>query len=202
LGVGFNCYHQHRFAFIRASALSAPSAVNCLSGRAKYEQGNSMTDQPKPTQDEIAKWTRWFAVECNNQAWELADADERSAADDEQMLRLAHAAALHWSSIGTAVHNMRADVLLAWTHALAECGDEAQAYADRAAAALEKVDSAGDWDRAFMPVAQAFACAGAGDTAGLAAALAKIESARGLLADEGDLKVFDHYRSMIPGGGE
>jgi hypothetical protein len=28
--------------------------------------------------EELAKWTRWFAIECNNRAWRLAEAEERS----------------------------------------------------------------------------------------------------------------------------
>lgn len=156
-----------------------------------------MTDKPKPTEEEIAKWTRWFAVECNNQAWELADTDERSDAEAERMLRLSHAAALHWSSVGKEVHNMRADVLLAWTHALAGRGGEAKVYIDRAASALENIEGSGDWDRAFMPVAKAFACQAAGDTAGAEAARGELDTARALLDDEGDLKVFDHYRSVL-----
>ncbi len=41
-------------------------------------------------------WHRRQAVETNNAVWELVGAPERSADDDEEMLRRAYAAAFHW----------------------------------------------------------------------------------------------------------
>lgn len=143
-------------------------------------------------------WHRWFAVECNNEAWSLADQSPRSSAEDERMVRLAHAAALHWSAVGKEVHALRADVLLAWVHASAGQGDEACRYAERAASVIETTEGVGDWDRAFMPIAEAYAYHAAGDSAMAAAATARLDAARALLADDEDLKVFDHYRALLP----
>jgi hypothetical protein len=46
-----------------------------------------------PSAEELTRWHRWFAVESNNRAWQLADQTERTAADDDEMLNAAHAAA-------------------------------------------------------------------------------------------------------------
>lgn len=159
-------------------------------------------NQSKPSEEDIAKWHRWFAVECNNQCWSLADQVERSEAEDERMLRLAHAAALHWSAVGGPVNALRADVLLSWAHASAGLGTEARRYAERAAKALNNTEGVGVWDRAFMPIALCYACHAACDTAGVEAAGAQLDAARASLADEEDRKVFDQYRAMLPKAGD
>ena len=41
---------------------------------------------------EVARWTRWFAIECNNRVWRLAEATRRTSAEDDEMLHAAHAA--------------------------------------------------------------------------------------------------------------
>ncbi len=40
---------------------------------------------------------RYFSVLCFNQAWDLIDQSERTAADNEQMILLAHASFWHWT---------------------------------------------------------------------------------------------------------
>jgi tetratricopeptide (TPR) repeat protein len=40
---------------------------------------------------------KYFSVECFNGAWKLLDKAERSAEDDEQMLRLSMASHWHWT---------------------------------------------------------------------------------------------------------
>ena len=39
---------------------------------------------------------QYFAVQCFNQAWRLIEKVDRSPADDEQMIELAHASMWHW----------------------------------------------------------------------------------------------------------
>jgi len=57
-----------------------------------------------PAAEEIRKWNKWFAAECNNRAWRLAEQPSRTPAEDQEMVHCAHAAALHWSKVGTALH--------------------------------------------------------------------------------------------------
>jgi hypothetical protein len=56
-----------------------------------------MTTQPSP--EDLARWHRWFAIECNNGAWPLADLARRTDAEQDEMLNAAHAAAWHWSHV-------------------------------------------------------------------------------------------------------
>lgn len=76
-----------------------------------------------------AQGHRWFAIECNNAAWDLVEAPARTAADADRMLHLAHAAYCHWQAVGTAVNRQRALVLLAFAHSLSGSPEMARLYA-------------------------------------------------------------------------
>src|SRR5512146_1789579 len=107
----------------------------------------SPTMSPTPT-DDAAAWHRRFASECNNRAWQLAEAASRSAAEDAEMLDAAHAAALHWRAVGTELHAARATMLLAHVHALLGHGALALPYA-RASFAFVTSHESADWEVAF-----------------------------------------------------
>ena len=47
---------------------------------------------------------RWFAVEMNNQAWDLLESDSRTDQDNEVLRNTAHAAWRHWGEGGTPVN--------------------------------------------------------------------------------------------------
>jgi hypothetical protein len=98
--------------------------------------------------EELAKWTRWFAIECNNRAWKLADSLSRTPAEDEEMLHAAHAAALHWGEVGTQLNHMRARMLLGHVHALLGDGARAMAYAQQSFDYVMSHDSP-PWEVAF-----------------------------------------------------
>lgn len=53
-----------------------------------------MTDQPD---FDVAAAHKYFAVKCFNAAWDLIDNSNRTAAQDEEMLRLAMASVWHWT---------------------------------------------------------------------------------------------------------
>ena len=61
-----------------------------------------------PNSEEIKKWNRWFAVECNNAAWELIEKVKRTDDENTAMLNAAYSASFHWSAIGTNVNRARA----------------------------------------------------------------------------------------------
>jgi hypothetical protein len=56
---------------------------------------------------------RWFAVEFNNEAWELCEKPSRAPEETARMIHLAHAAALHWAVVGKPINTLRAEQLLA-----------------------------------------------------------------------------------------
>lgn len=153
-----------------------------------------------PTADELARFHRWFAVECNNGAWALADRPDRDAADDRLMLRMAHAALYHWSFVGSAVNALRGEVTLA--HALAVAGDgaAARAAAERAQALLEgeAATEVEDWDGAFVEAELAHAAAVLGDLATHRRHRARAEAAGAAIADDEDRAVFLGELAKLP----
>lgn len=83
-----------------------------------------------PTFD-LAEAHRWFAVECNNQAWELVEKPVRTADEVQQMIHLAHASVLHWQSAGNALNAQRGQCLLASAYAAAADAASAVRCAER-----------------------------------------------------------------------
>jgi len=118
----------------------------------------------RPSADDIAKWHRWFAIESNNRAWDLAEKADRSALETDQMLEAAHAAALHWRAVGTELNVIRARLLLA--HVLALAGDGALAL-PHARASFDYLTSRAspDWEVAHAHAALANAARASGDRA-------------------------------------
>lgn len=154
-----------------------------------------MTEQP--TQEAVDKWHRWFAIECNNQAWTLTDKADRTPTEDRDLLHLAYALAFHWSKVGTPLHNARAEVTLAHAHALLGHGEISLHHAQRCLAFFES-NAGEDWDIAFAHAEVAHAAAVLGD-AGLHAqhyAAAKAHGAA-IKGDE-DRRVFEEEFSRIP----
>jgi len=112
--------------------------------------------------DEIRKWHRRFAADCNNRGWQLSEASTRSAAEDGEMLDAAHAAAFHWRNAGTEVHLARADMLLAHVHALLRHDAMAMQYARASFDVVTSRDSP-DWEIAFAHAVLAHAACAAND---------------------------------------
>ena len=153
-----------------------------------------MAQAPDPA--ELAKWQRWFAVECNNRAWRLAEQASRSAAEDEEMLHCAHAATLHWSKVGTELHKARATMLLGHVHALLGDGERALCYARHSFDYVESHDSP-DWEIAFAHAVLANAAAAANERALHATHYDKAKAlGEGLGAD--DRAIFEATFRAIP----
>jgi hypothetical protein len=152
----------------------------------------------QPDKETIDKWHRWFAVECNNRAWDLAAAAGRSPEEDREMLDTAHASAFHWAKVGRPVNGMRAELLLANVHALLGHGAEALSYARRCLAFCEG-NECEEWDVAFSHVQMALAAAVAGERELHAKHYATARQLGSALQEEADRKVFAGEFSRIPG---
>lgn len=153
-----------------------------------------MHDAPDP--EELAKIGRWFAIECNNHAWKLAESRLRTAADTDEMLTTAHASAYHWGKVGNDTNKAMATMLLAQVHALIGDAPRARRYAEECFAFVTSRQSPA-WQVAFAHAIVAHAAAIAKD----AATHAKhYEVARGLGAAlaEGDREVFEATFRTIP----
>jgi len=154
-----------------------------------------MNEQPTP--DMIEKWNRWFAIECNNGAWNLASKPNRTPEEDKEMVYGAYAAAYHWSKVGNPLNDARADTTLSHALSLAGKGDVALEHAKRSLSFFEKGEGT-DWDVAFAHAEIALAAAVIGDK-GLHKkhyALAK-QKGETIKADE-DKKIFLEEFAKVP----
>jgi hypothetical protein len=147
--------------------------------------------------EDAARWTRHFAVECNNRAWRLAEAATRAAGEDEEMLHAAHAAAFHWSKVGTELHQARAAMLLGHVHALLGHGASAMAYARQSFAFVTSRDSP-PWEVAFAHAILANAAAAARDRELHAKHYAIAKDLGATLADAEEREIFDATLRAVP----
>lgn len=153
--------------------------------------------QEKVSPEEVARWNRWFAVECNNRAWRFAETPGRSAEEDEEMLHCAHAAALHWSKVGTGLHRARATMLLGHVHALLGNGAIAMGYAEASFAYVSSHDSP-HWEVAFAHAVLANAAAAAGERDLHAQHYARAQALGAALEDAEDREIFEKTFRAVP----
>jgi len=153
--------------------------------------GDVDTGSPSRDRDDAeAEWHRMQAIEANNSAWELLDRTERTADDDEDLLRRAYAAAHHWSRAARRVPSNEARASWLQSRAWVVSGDGTQAlrYADRCVAVCE-TNGLADFDLAYALEARArsLACLGRDDDA----AAARAAAAAVPIADAEDRAIFD-----------
>lgn len=142
-----------------------------------------------PDVSTISRLHHWFAVECNNQGWNLTVQEERSDAQDREMLQCAYAAAWHWSKVGEAVHQARADMLVAHAHAMLGHADLALACARRCLDYC-KHQPCEPWDLSFAHAELALAASTA-EQPGLAREQLELARLRGgEIVDPEDRKIF------------
>jgi hypothetical protein len=153
----------------------------------------------EPTPEEIAERHRRFAVEMNGIAWDHAERPERTAAEIEEMIHAAHAAAIHWSSIGTELTRARADMLLGQAYAQAGEGKQAMFYARRCQDYFAAHETK-DWEIAFVHGVLANAARAAGDEALYAEHYAMATKLREVIADSEDREIFDRTYNLIRPG--
>lgn len=108
---------------------------------------------------DLLKANRWFAIECNNQAWDLVEAKERSDDQLEKMLHIAHTARYHWQHAGTEINWLRAEVLLSTAYSVAKRPENALIYAESASVLLSQTKEVTLFDQASVTGAHAFALA-------------------------------------------
>ena len=149
----------------------------------------------EPTDEE--RWHKRFGVQCNNRAWELSF-QSRTPAEDREMLDRAHAAAWHWSHIGTELNRMRATTLLAEVHAALGLGDSAMAYADIVRAYFLGGRETDDWEIACVHAVHAHAAHAAGRTVEHREAYERAKAALAAIADEEDREVILKTFNRVP----
>jgi ATP/maltotriose-dependent transcriptional regulator MalT len=145
---------------------------------------------PEPPFD-LNKAHRWFAVECNNQAWDLVEKPGRTADETQQMIHAAHASVLHWQSAGSALNRQRGENLLATVYAAAGDAAAAVRHAERCLSlSVQNVKEETPFDRATALGCAAKAHAVAGD-ASQADRLRTLAKAAAAALDNDDRGVFE-----------
>ena len=142
------------------------------------------------------EWHQRFAASCNNLAWDLAT-QARSKAQDREMLDAAHASAWHWSQIGTELHRMRAQLLVAEVHALLGMGPSAYVLADEAREYFLSRETP-DWEVALTHAVHAHAAYAAKRPEEHRRAHASATAAIEALADPEDRQIIEKTFSQVP----
>jgi hypothetical protein len=116
---------------------------------------------PQPTEADPQAWRRWLAMQANNRGWDLS-VQERTAAEDREMLDAAHASAWLWAPIGTELNRMRSTMLLAEVTALVGDTSRALVLASEMRAYFLSHETP-DWEIALTHVITAHCAARAGE---------------------------------------
>ena len=145
-----------------------------------------MSNEPKDLRPE--SWHRYFAVECNNLAWSLAAKQNRTAEETRTMLDAAHSASWHWRIAGNELNQIRADMLVAETQALAGFGASAW---NLATSVLEYIRShpSPDWELALAHAIHAHAAYVAEELEQYRQSYQNAEVAIGRIADKEDQRI-------------
>jgi hypothetical protein len=130
---------------------------------------------------------RRLAAALFNHVWTLLDREERTVADDDEMVHAAHASAFHWMAIGTAANRARSEWQCSRVYAVLGRAEPALHHARRCREIAEgspgEVD---DWDVPFAYEALARAHAVAGDEAAAREWLTRAKAAGEAIAEEED----------------
>jgi hypothetical protein len=151
----------------------------------------------RPTTEDIAKWQKWFAVACNNRGWELAEQPSRTPAESHELLHTAHAAAWHWSRVGTELNTARANMLLGFAHALAGDGPLALRYAMSSFNYFNE-HGAPVWEQAFAHAVLAAAARAAGNAPLHAEHYAEAARLGGAIEDQEEREIFMRSFRQVP----
>jgi hypothetical protein len=154
-----------------------------------------MPDQPDTA--DIDAWHRYFAIENNNRAWDLAAASSRTPDESREMLNAAHSAAGHWQAVGTDLNNMRARMLLAEVHALLGFGPSALELAAQVRDYFLN-RTTDDWELAFVHTIHAHAAAAAADAQTHADSYLAAESAIAAIAADEDRAIVLQTFNQVP----
>ena len=139
----------------------------------------------------LGKW-------CYNRTWELIEKDDRSDAENEEMLITAFASRHHWSRVGTPANSARGEWQLARVYGLLGNHVEAVRHSKRCveiteAAALQDFDLA----FAYEGMARSLALSGRADEASVFAG--RTAAAGALIAKEKDRQLFMNDLATLKG---
>src|SRR4051812_47480029 len=151
------------------------------------------TDAPTVTTDE-----RQLAVDLFNGVWRLMETEQRTPAQDDRMLHMAHASRYHWEQVGTAANLARGEWLCSRVYAVLGRAEPARHHARRVFEICQE-NGIGDWDLAFAHEALARAAAVAGDRPAVERHLADARAAAAQISEADDRDQLLGDLATIPG---
>lgn len=142
---------------------------------------------------------RALGVGLYNRTWDLLAIEDRTPAQDDELVDAAHASAWHWLQVGNAANLARGHWLCSRVYTVLGRGEAAIHHARRA----NEVLAAGgggieDWDAAAAAEAMARALAVSGDAAGAAEWKARATTALASIADPEDRAVIEADLATVP----
>ena len=151
----------------------------------------------RPTPEDTARWQRRIAAQANNQAWTLAEAPQRSADEEEDMLQAAHAAMHLWKIVGNELQRAHAALLLAHVYALLRLPNPAAHYLAKTGTALFAAP-AQPWEQALAHAVAANVAAARGDAAAYAEHLRQATEGTAALADPEERSIIEATLRVLP----
>lgn len=133
-----------------------------------------------------------FARTLNGRVWTLMGMEERTLAQDDEMVHAAHASLYHWLQVGTAVNHQRGMWLLSRVYAVLGKHGQAVGYAERCVTLTEEHPQDMqdfDWAFAFESMARALALAGEAQSSG--SWMARARKAGENIQDPKDREIFE-----------
>ena len=134
-----------------------------------------------------------------NTTWDLLELEDRTPAQDDELLERAYASAYHWRQVGHAGNAARAQWILSRAYAVLGRGEPALHHARRCVAVLEAGGTGIEaWDLAAAAEAMARSLAISGDLASAAEWKARAEEATKAIVGERDRKIIEGDLATLP----
>jgi DNA-binding transcriptional MerR regulator len=140
---------------------------------------------------------RRLAVDSFNGVWRLMETEDRTPAQDDRMLHMAHASRFHWEQAGGPANLARGEWLCSRVYAVLGRAEPAGHHARRVLEICQE-NGIGDWDLAFAHEALARAAAVAGDQEGVRRHLADAREAAARISDPADRALLEDDLLSIP----
>jgi len=131
-------------------------------------------------------------------AWQLAQLDSRTPAEDKEMLRCAQAAAAHWVEATAGLDHVRATMLLAHAYALVGDGKRALQYARQVFALVSSREDSPAWELALAHAVLAHAAAANDERSLHGTHYTRAKSLGGALTDPEESALFEATFRVIP----
>jgi hypothetical protein len=152
------------------------------------------SEAPPVTGDE-----RQLAVDLFNGVWRLMETEDRTPAQDDRMLHMAHASRYHWEQVGTPANLARGEWLCSRVYTVLGRAEPARHHAQRVLRICRE-HGIGDWDLGYAHEALARAAAVARDRAAVERHLADARAAAAEIsaADDRDQLLADLATIRVP----